>query len=103
MSIEVGIPPYRVKLNQIVGHGPGGDRWIWEVTVSFNSKEIKETFLNDGEAKKYFNTINKILTNSQAFIAEDHFYDTIIKAGIAFFFGICFGVGIVLLTKSVFL
>ena len=29
--------------------------------------------------------------------------DTIIKAGIAFFFGICFGVGIVLLTKSVFL
>lgn len=102
MPVEVGIPPYRVVLDQTPSHGPGGDRWVWSVSVLFEDQKATEYFSNRDSADAFFQSTIKILKKSYSFIERKHNQNVSFNIAMFFFLGTCFGAGIVLLSKFVF-
>ena len=102
MTIEVGMHPHKLKLEKTTALGPGGDRWIWTLTITFLDKQVVKMYSTEKEANEYMQFAIELLNHSRVACEKDQFERSIVRTAIAFFVGGTVGVCLVSLAMKVF-
>ena len=102
MTIEVGMHPHKLKLEKTAALGPGGDRWVWVLTISFLDKQVVKWYSTEKEANDHMQFAIELLNHSRVACERDQFERNIVRTAIAFFVGGAVGVCLVSLAMKVF-
>ena len=61
MTTDADSSPYSVKLDRIVAHGPGGERYDWVLKYENGEDKVEQWFTDENKAKAQKVFIDKIL------------------------------------------